>query len=118
MKTLTRVLSTSFIDKYEYDMTMRNVITRDYFESVERTIDRINTTVDLLDVKMNKFEDSFHDFNQEIKAMNEVLKSKIGISEISRIESKFNAYSTLDRVQKIENRFVKYCRNDFAFELK
>jgi len=45
LTTLTRVLGRTFIDKYEYDSTMRDVVTTEIMNPFELTLDRINLSI-------------------------------------------------------------------------
>ena len=118
LKTLTRVLSFNFVEKNEYDITLRSLVTRDYYDSTERTIDRINSAVDGLDSRISKIEESVENITNGIKDINEAMKAKVGTTEFAKIESKFNSYATLDKLQQIDGKFVKYCKNEYVFELK
>ena len=118
LKTLIRVIGSTYIDKYEYDIAMRNIPSKDHLESIERNMDRINTTVDHLDISINKFEGMVADLDKDLNIMNDKLINKVDMFELARLEEKFNSYATVEKVQKIDNRFVKYARNEFVYELK
>ena len=57
LQTLTRVLSATFIEKYEYDMKTRDMVTRDILNPIENSFHRIDSTVDSHDIKINRFEE-------------------------------------------------------------
>ena len=59
LKTLMRVMNTMFIDKYEFDMTIKSMASTDTIHAVETTLDRLNFSMDRFDVKMNQFEVSY-----------------------------------------------------------
>jgi predicted nucleic acid-binding Zn-ribbon protein len=118
LKTLTRFLGRTFIDKYEYDMKMREVVTLDTLDPLQRELDRINRSMEDYDMRINQYESEIGELKKDMKAINEKMNNKVGLEDIHQIQERQTTFATKDEVRTIDMRFSKYAKNEYLTELR
>ena len=58
------------------------------------------------------------DLSKDVHSISDKLDTKVNASELAKLEEKLHAYATIEKVQRIDNRFVKYAKNEFVYDLR
>ena len=107
---------------------MRTLATTDqlnFVESISRfsnlyfidTLDRVVASVDELN-KLSSIDEHVKLLEKTLESLEEKVESCARVDEIRRIDQRSREFATKMKVQQVENKFVKYAKNDYVFEIK
>ncbi|CAI2387835.1 unnamed protein product [Moneuplotes crassus] len=118
LTTFKRVMSSTFIDRYEYDKAMDNAFTKHSFDPFQRTLDRINSTVDTLDVKMNKIEVLFDDLQKDVRNLQFEVTRKSEKTELKELKDHVAKLPRVEEIKTIRARLSKTASLEDFYDVK
>jgi hypothetical protein len=117
LKTLTRVLSKTFIEKYEYNATMKRFPDPESLLQLKNNMDRVSNNTDTIDVRLSHVENHNTENQIQIQSIREELDFKAAKKHLEAIEEELPRFALKTKLQEVDRKFSKFAKFDYVMEL-